>query len=83
MDTTKMTVTSGVPPLQRTVTLEIGKEYLVKPINPHNRDNRGRKVIILEFVPYSYDKPDDVVAVVQFLDNRRKGRIELEDLVPA
>jgi hypothetical protein len=81
MATTKMTVTSGAPPRQRTVTLEVGKEYMIKPINPHNRENRGRKCLLLEFVPYSYDKPDDIVAIVKFLDNLRKGRIELEDLV--
>ena len=81
MDIQTKTVISGEPPHQRKVVLEIGKEYLVSPINERNMDNRGRKCVLLEFVAYSYDKPDDILAMVQFNDNKRKGRIELEDLV--
>jgi hypothetical protein len=82
MEIQTKTVISGMPPHQRTVLLEIGKEYLVSPINDRNMDNRGRKCVLLEFVPYSYDKPEDILALVKFNDTRRNGRVELEDLVP-
>ena len=76
------TVISGTAPDQRRVVLEIGKEYLVSPINARNIENRGRRCILLEFVPYSPDKPEDILARVKFMDSNRNGRVELEDLVP-
>lgn len=69
-------------PDQRTVVLEIGKEYILLPINERNLENRGLRCILLELVPYSPDKPDDIVARVEFCDTHRKGRVELEDLLP-
>ena len=82
MDIQTKTVISGTPPFQRTVVLDVGKEYLVSPINERNMQNRGRTCILLEFVAYSYDKPEDILALVKFVDNNRQGRVELEDLVP-
>ena len=82
MEIQTKTVVSGIAPDQRRVVLEIGKEYLVSPINRHNMENRGRRCILLEFVPYSPDKPEDILARVKFLDTNRNGRIELEDLIP-
>ncbi len=81
MDIQTKTVISGMPPNQRRVVLEVGKEYLVSPINERNMQNRGRVCILLEFVPYSYDKPEDILALVKFSDNNRQGRVELEDLI--
>jgi len=82
MEIQTKTVVSGIAPDQRRVVLEIGKEYLVSPINRYNMENRGRRCILLEFVPYSPDKPEDILARVKFLDTNRNGRIELEDLIP-
>jgi hypothetical protein len=81
MDIQTKTVTSGVAPHQRTVVLDVGKEYLISPINDRNMENRGRKCILLEFVPYSPDKLEDILALVKFCDTNRNGRVELEDLV--
>lgn len=82
MEIQSKTVTSGVGPRQRKVILEIGKEYIVSPINERNMENRGRRCLLLEFVPYSPDKTGDEVARVEFLDNHRRARVELEDLIP-
>ncbi|HVN56064.1 MAG TPA: hypothetical protein VMT46_17160 [Anaerolineaceae bacterium] len=82
MDIQSKTVVSGLAPNQRTVILDVGKVYLVSPINERDMQNRGRTCILLEFVPYSYDKPEDILALVKFTDTNRQGRVELEDLVP-
>ncbi len=82
METQTKTVIAGKSPDQRRVVLDIGKEYIVSPINDRNMENRGRRCILLEFVPYSPDKPEDIIARVEFCDNHRKWRVELEDLVP-
>ena len=81
METQTKTVISGKTPDQRKVVLEIGKEYIVSPINERSMENRGRRCILLELVPYSPDKPEDIVARVEFCDDHRKGRVELEDLI--
>ena len=82
MDIQTKTVVSGTAPHQRVVVLDVGKVYLVSPINERNMDNRGRTCILLEFVAYSYDKPEDILALVKFSDTNRQGRVELEDLIP-
>ncbi len=81
MEIQTKTVISGKAPDQRKVILDIGKEYIFSPINERNMENRGRRCILLEFVPYSPDKPEDIVARVEFCDDHRKGRVELEDLI--
>ena len=63
--------------------LEVGKEYVVQPMNPQKTKNRGRKCMILDFVPVSEFHPHDTVAKVRYLDNNRVGKAELSDLVPA
>jgi ribosome biogenesis SPOUT family RNA methylase Rps3 len=82
MEIQTKTVIFGKTPDQRKVVLEIGKEYYIRPINERNAENRGRRCILLDFVPYSPDKPEDIVARVEFCDDYRKGRVELEDLIP-
>ncbi len=82
MEIQTKTVISGIAPHQRRVVLEVGKEYLVSPINARNMENRGRRCTLLEFVPYSPDKPEDILALVKFADSNRNGRVELEDLIP-
>jgi len=64
----------------RKVTLKVGKEYVVQPLNSQKKKHRDRHCMILDFVPVSEDHPRDIVAKVRFLDNNRIGRVELEDL---
>ena len=67
----------------RTVTVIIGKRYFVEPLNSQKRRNRGREVIVLDFLPVypQTDKPDRI-AEVRFVDNGHVGRVELDDLLP-
>jgi len=68
---------------EQSVTLDVGKEYVVQPANPRATKNRNRKCVILDFVPASDARPHDIVAKVRYLDNNRVGRVEPSDLVPA
>lgn len=67
----------------RKVTLVAGEEYVVQPLNPQKLKHRGRRCLLLDFVPVSDSHPKDLVAKVRFVDNNRIGRAELADLVPA
>jgi hypothetical protein len=58
--------------VSRKMTLTIGNEYLVEPLNS--------RCVILDFVPVSESHPRELVAKVRFRDNNRVGRVELEDL---
>jgi hypothetical protein len=79
----RIQVTSGFRHERREVEVEVGKEYVVQPMNPQKTKNRGRKCVILDFVPLSESHPNDMVAKVRYLDNNRVGRAELSDLLPA
>ena len=60
---------------QREVLLEVGREYVLSPLNPRARRYRGRRCAILGFVPTSDGK--DTVAKVRYLDTNRVGRAKL------
>lgn len=66
----------------RKVTLIAGHEYVVSPLNPRKMKHRGRRCVLLDFVPVSESRPKDTVAKVRFVDNNRVGRAELDDLAP-
>ncbi len=70
------TMVIGATQKERRINLEIGKEYVIGP----NSEHGGRRAILLEFVPYHPDKPDDLVARVSFSDDHRFGRVEISDL---
>ena len=72
----KITVES----MGRKMTLRVGKEYLVEPLNNRKMKHRDRRCVILDFVPVSESHPRDLVAKVRFRDNNRVGRVELADL---
>ncbi len=65
----------------RTVRLVPGGEYVVTPTNPAKLRNRGRRC---EYRGVT-TTPDGKhrVARVYYLDTRRAGRAELDELVPA
>ena len=63
---------------KRTITLEIGRMYKIKPMNPVKKKNVGRVCTILElnddFMPTE--------ASVKWEDTGRKGKVkDLSDLV--
>jgi hypothetical protein len=72
----KITVASS----GRKVTLKVGKEYVVQPLNNRTKKHRDRHCMILDFVPVSDSHPRDIVAKVPVHDNNRIGRVELGDL---
>lgn len=66
----------------RTVIIEVGRQYVVKPHNKQKLKHRDRECVLLDVVPVSEFHPRDLVAKVRFLDNNRIGRTELDDLAP-
>jgi hypothetical protein len=64
-----------------TLTLEIGREYIIEPLNPKKLKNRGRHCLLLDFIPVSDSHPRDIQAKIRYLDNNRIGRAELGDLI--
>ncbi len=64
------------------ITLEVGKRYVVQPLNSQKKKHRDRRCVLLDFVPVSDSHARDIVAKVRFIDNNRIGRTELDDLVP-
>jgi murein DD-endopeptidase MepM/ murein hydrolase activator NlpD len=66
---------------QREVLLEVGREYVISPLNPRATRYRGRRCGILGFVPAS--DGEDTVARVRYLDSNRVGRVKLDYLAEA
>lgn len=78
----KILVRTGVKE-PREVEIEVGKEYVIQPLNPQKTKNRGRRCLVLDFVPVPESYPDDTVAKVRYLDNNRVGKAKLSDLILA
>jgi hypothetical protein len=76
-----MTVITSFGSKRRKMTIKVGKEYVIQPLNPLKKKHRDRRCVVLGFVPVSEFHPRDIVAKVRFLDNNRIGRTELDDLV--
>ena len=64
---------------QRKVTLRVGHEYIVEPLNPIKRRHRGRRCRLLEFVLSERDYKT-TIARVKFLDTQRVGLVDVDDL---
>ena len=65
----------------RKVTLRVGHDYIIEPINPIKQRHRGRRCRLLEFVLSERDHKT-TIAKVKFLDTQRAGLVDLDDLVP-
>jgi hypothetical protein len=65
----------------RGLLLEVGSPYLVQPRDARRGRHRGRRCVILEFVPLSEDYPFVSMARVRFSDTLGVSRVALEDLV--
>ena len=61
--------------MQREVLLEVGREYIISPLNPRAKRYRGRRCAILGFLPQT--GKEDAVASVRYLDTNRVGRVKL------
>ena len=73
----KVKVTLGKNGIKiRTVTLEIGNEYVINPISTQVKKNRNRKVI---YKGYESDRYGGI-AKVQYVDTNRPGKVELDYL---
>jgi hypothetical protein len=66
-------VVSGWGDRWRRVFLEVGREYVIGNVSPHN-SNRGRHCLLEGFVIGWWDKEKkDLRAKVRYLDNGRVG----------
>jgi murein DD-endopeptidase MepM/ murein hydrolase activator NlpD len=63
---------------QREVLLEVGREYVISPLNPEVQRYRGRRCELLAFVPRS--DGTETVAKVRYVDTNRVGRAKLAHL---
>lgn len=81
-DIETMEVASMHGKLKRHIILEVGKEYIIQPLNPRSTKNRDRRCLLLGFVPVSQYEPDYIKAKIRYLDNNKVGRAELTDLAP-
>ena len=61
----------------RKLTLKIGEEYVVSPLNPKKMKNRGRRVLIRDF---TRTEKGDAEIRVKYLDNNKAGKAIAEDL---
>lgn len=69
--------TTNTDKVVRNLTLKIGKEYIVTPLNPRKMKNRGRRVLIRDFIR---DQRGDVAVRVKYLDNNKAGKAAAHDL---
>jgi hypothetical protein len=76
-DIKTMEVVSMHGKTRRQVVLEVGKEYVIQPLNPRSTKNRNRKCILLGFVAVSEHEPDYIKAKIRYLDNNKVGRAEI------
>ena len=67
----------------RGLLLEAGCAYIVQPRDPLRQRHRGRRCVIVEFVPVSAAYPFVSAARVRFSDTLSTARVALEDLVEA
>lgn len=66
----------------RKVIIIAGKRYLISPLNPQTKKNRGRFCIVLRVV-YGKDGADYLGLSVRFEDTGRIGIVATSDVVPA
>ena len=59
--------------LKINTSVEVGETYVIYPHNPRKK-NRGRIVIVLSL-------NDDKYVEIKYIDNNRRGRAELDDLI--
>lgn len=69
--------TTNTDSVVRNLTLKIGEEYVVSPLNPKKMKNRGRRVLIRDFTP---NQRGDAEVRVKYLDNNKAGKAFAEDL---
>lgn len=60
------------------VRIELGKEYIVRPLNALKKKHRDRRCIVIGFIQDDTGVPID--ARVKFLDTNRTGRVSIRDL---
>ncbi|ERI04272.1 hypothetical protein HMPREF0083_06106 [Aneurinibacillus aneurinilyticus ATCC 12856] len=61
------------------VKIELGKEYVVQPLNALKKKHRDRRCIVIGFIQDDTGVPSD--ARVKFLDTNRTGRVNIRDLI--
>lgn len=62
----------------REITAVVGAKYEVRPLNPQKQKHRGRQCEVLDFVRDDIGHAQKVE--VRFLDNGRRGRVDMFDL---
>jgi hypothetical protein len=64
---------------RRKITLHVNDIIVVQPDNPNKLKHRGRQAVIKGFIENAYGQV--IQTKVQFTDNKRPGRVDLEDIV--
>lgn len=72
-----MNVNSAYCSKRREVVLELGREYIVEPLNPLKRKHRGRLCFVDKL---EADRDGNIW--VRFVDKESRGKVYLSDLVP-
>lgn len=71
-----LTIVDNNDNIIRKVDLIEGNKYIVNPINKNKYKHRGRKIILQGIERDTYG----AVAKVKFLDTKRVGKVEIDDL---
>jgi len=58
-------------------TIKLGSELIIKPFSHKGYKNKGRKVKVVSFVT---NEKSSLRVDVKYLDNGRRGKVEIEDL---
>jgi hypothetical protein len=61
----------------RVTLIQVGQEYIVKPLNPRKKKHRGSRCEVLSIVL------SDEKVKVRFLDNQSQATVDAGDLVPS
>lgn len=59
--------------------IKVGSELIVKPLNKQKKKHRDRRVKVIKFIN-DQARYGDLRASVLFLDNNRRGIVEVSDL---
>lgn len=65
---------------RREIEVVVGKTYLIEPMNPRAKVNRGRLCTVLEFIDSSGKDINADKAKVKFQDTGKTGKVDLSSL---
>lgn len=80
MTVSEISVIAWVSGRKRKVTIKVGEQYIIDPLNPTITANRGRQVTVLSLWR---DVRDGSEAIVRYVDTNKQAILtDVVDLVP-